>query len=43
MAVEELKKTLPESEDDLTSYSQEGADDDALTIICKDGDISLTE
>ena len=38
---EELKKTLPESEDDLTSYSQEGAD--ALTIICKDGDISLTE
>lgn len=40
---EELKKTLPESEDDLTSYTQEGADDDALTIICKDGDISLTE
>lgn len=40
---EELKKTLPESENDLTSYSQEGVATDALTIICKDGDISLTE
>ena len=40
---EELKNTLPESDDDLTSYSQEGAADAALTIICKDGDISLTE
>ena len=40
---EELKKTLPESEDDLTSYTQECAAADTLTIICKDGDISLTE
>ena len=40
---EELKKALPESDDDLTSYSQKGNDNTTLTITCKDGDITLLE
>ena len=40
---EKLSKTLPESDNDLTSYSQEGDGNALLTITCKDGDISLTE
>ena len=40
---EELRKTLPENDDDLTSYSQKGNSDTTLTITCKDGDIVLSK
>ena len=40
---EKLAKTLPESDDDLTSFSQEGDKNATLTVICTDGDITFVE
>ena len=40
---EALAKTLPESDDDLTSYSLEGDKNATLTVICTDGDITILE
>ncbi len=40
---EALAKTLPESDDDLTSYSQEGDGNATLSAICTDGDITIGE
>ena len=40
---EALAKTLPESDDDLNSYTQKNSANTMLTVACADGDIFLNE